>query len=73
MNQIRKCCNMCGKEIKESGRSREDSVLIQKKWGYFSNKDGEQHRIVLCESCYDLWIKSLKIPPHVEEYTEYLS
>lgn len=73
MEQNKKCCNMCGKEIRESGLTREDSVTIEKRWGYFSEKDGESHRIVLCEACYDLWTNSLKIPPHVEEYTEYLS
>ena len=47
--------------------------MIDKNWGYFSDKDGERHRIVLCETCYDMWIKSLKIPPVVEEVTEILS
>lgn len=64
---------MCGKEIKESGLHREDSVYIEKKWGYFSEKDGEKHVVVLCENCYDMWIKSFKIPPRVEEITEILS
>lgn len=73
MKQIDKCCNMCGKKIKETGLEREDYLMIDKNWGYFSDKDGERHRIVLCETCYDMWIKSLKIPPVVEEVTEILS
>ena len=73
MNQMEKCCNMCGKTMVETGFDREDSLFIQKKWGYFSNKDGEQHTIQLCETCYDLWIKTFQIPPHVEEITEFLS
>ena len=73
MKQIEKCCNMCGKTIMESGLSREDSICIEKTWGYFSEKDGEKHTIILCEKCYDMWIKTLKTPPHVEEITESLS
>ena len=73
MNKNKKCCNICGKEMKESGLDREDFVVLEKKWGYFSEKDGEFHRIVMCEKCYDLWITSFRISPLVEEYTEYLS
>ena len=73
MKQIEKCCNMCGKKIKENGLEREDFLQMEKTWGYFSEKDGEKHTIILCETCYDLWIKSLKIAPDVEEITEFLS
>lgn len=27
--------------------------LIQKQWGYFSQKDGETHTFCICERCYD--------------------
>jgi hypothetical protein len=74
MNQIEKCCNMCGKEIKEeAGILKEDCLAVTKQWGYFSRKDGEIHKICLCEDCYDRWIQSFQIPPEVEEKTEYLS
>lgn len=73
MKNIKQQCNICGNEIMESGISREDSLYIEKNWGYFSQKDGEKHCIRMCEKCYDLWIKSFKIPPHVEEITEFLS
>lgn len=73
MNRTEKCCNMCGAVITESGLMREESLFIEKQWGYFSGKDGEKHTITLCEKCYDMWIKSFKIPPHVEEVTEILS
>lgn len=73
MTHQEKYCNMCGKKIAETGLDREDSVTIIKKWGYFSGKDEEQHTICLCEKCYDSWIKSFRIPPHVEEVTELLS
>ena len=70
MNRFEKCCNMCGKKISERGLQQEDSLVIDKKWGYFSDKDGERHRIVLCETCYDALIKQFIIPPDVEEITE---
>ena len=73
MNKQKKYCNLCGKEIIESGNLREDSLYIEKNWGYFSEKDGERHIIRMCETCYDMWIKSFKIPPHVEEVTELLT
>lgn len=74
MNQREKCCNMCGKTIKEeAGVLKEDYLVIEKKWGYFSEKDGEIHKIRLCEECYDKWIKSFQIPPKIQDTTEYLS
>lgn len=72
MKKMKKCCNMCGKEIKEQGLDREDSLWIEKKWGYFSNKDGIIHKICLCEACYDSWIRTFSIPPVTEENTELL-
>ena len=34
-------CNQCGRGIvKQNGILREDVCCIQKKWGYFSKKDG---------------------------------
>ena len=73
MNQLNHCCNICGREIEESGKNREDSLYIEKDWVYFSLKDGEKHVIRMCETCYDMWIKSFQIPPHVEEVTEILN
>lgn len=74
MNQIEKCCNVCGKKIKEeAGIPREDYVVIEKHWGYFSEKDGEIHQIYLCEACYDQWIRTFERPPLIQETTEYLS
>ena len=72
MKQFEHFCNVCGKEIITSGHSREDSLHIDKTWGYFSEKDGERHVIKMCEHCYDMWIKTFSIPPHVEEVTEIL-
>lgn len=72
MEQVR--CNCCGKEIvAEKGIQKEDVLNIIKDWGYFSSKDMQQHRFVICENCYDSWVLSFKIPPSVVERTEVLS
>ena len=56
-------CNKCGKEILvKNGISEEDVLSIQKRWGYFSDKDNEVHEIDLCEECYDKWIATFAIP-----------
>ena len=56
-------CNKCGKEILvKNGISDADVLSIQKRWGYFSNKDNEVHEIDLCEECYDKWIATFAIP-----------
>ena len=41
-------------------------------WGYFSEKDGEVHDFDLCESCYDKWIGSFRIPVEVKRENELL-
>lgn len=59
-----KVCNCCGKSIKivtESGIC-EDYLLVTKKWGYFSGKDLSSHSFIICETCYDTWIKTFAIP-----------
>ena len=64
-------CNRCGKEtFTQRGLLKEDFVSIDKNWGYFSDKDGEIHRIDLCESCYDEFCKSFKIQPTIEQNNE---
>ena len=56
-------CNKCGKEILvKNGISEEDMLSVQKRWGYFSNKDNEVHEFDLCEECYDKWIATFTIP-----------
>lgn len=68
-----KKCNSCGKIIKEKqGIQKEDALEIVKDWGYFSGKDMERHRFVICEACYDKWVSGFRIPPEVEERTEAL-
>ena len=68
-----KKCNICGKIIREEhGVLKEDVLEVTKNWGYFSGKDMERHRFLICESCYDQWISGFKIPPVVEDCTEAL-
>ena len=56
-------CNKCGKEIIiENGIMKEDVLSVEKRWGYFSNKDNEVHEFDICETCYDQWIKNFMIP-----------
>ena len=52
-------CNKCKKEI-----------TVEKRWGYFSHKDGELHRFDICEECYDTWIASFQIPVYGEQELE---
>lgn len=56
-------CNRCGKEIiVKNGMSEEEVLSVQKRWGYFSNKDNEVHEFDLCEECYDQWVATFTIP-----------
>jgi len=60
-------CNKCGKEvIVQNGYFEQDVLNVNKRWGYFSDKDNEIHSFDLCESCYDELIKSFKIPAEIE-------
>ena len=56
-------CNKCGKEILvENGVAEADMLSVQKRWGYFSNKDNDVHEFDLCEECYDKRIATFAIP-----------
>lgn len=65
MNQI--LCNCCGKNIVE-----EDYLKVKKQWGFFSDKDGEEHSFNLCEACYDALIQKFIIPYDIKEQHEFL-
>ena len=59
-------CHCCGHDL-----GQREFVHIEKIWGYFSNnKDGQKHKIRLCEECYDAWVRRFKYPPDIEEITE---
>ncbi len=60
-------CNKCGKEIMmEKGMYFQDVLSVEKRWGYFSEKDNEIHLFDICESCYDEWIETFLIPVDTE-------
>lgn len=60
-------CNGCGKEIKiKDGVIREGLISVEKRWGYFSDKDNEVHRFDLCEECYDRMVSQFVIPVEKE-------
>lgn len=70
MSEIR--CNMCGKTIVfGEGHDKEDYILIQKEWGYFSNKDGRKYTLRMCEDCFDRLTSDCVISPEIENVTEY--
>lgn len=60
-------CNGCGKEIEvENGIAKEEVLSVEKRWGYFSEKDNERHCFDLCEQCYDELISGFQIPVEIE-------
>lgn len=60
-------CNKCKKEIKViKGIPQEDVLSVEKRWGYFSEKDNEVHRFELCEKCYDELVGSFEVPVEKE-------
>lgn len=66
-------CNQCGKKIVvERGIEKEGVFSVDYLFGYFSEKDGERHSLDLCESCYDNWIRSFKVPVSIKAETELL-
>lgn len=69
--QIRKkqYCNICGKEK----GINEELAYIGVEWGYFSEKDGEIHKIRICEACYDKWREKFAIPVEIELKKELLN
>ena len=66
-------CNKCGKEILvENGVAEADMLSVQKRWGYFSNKDNDVHEFDLCEECYIEFLNSFIIEAEKTEGTEFL-
>ncbi|MDO4267249.1 MAG: hypothetical protein Q4C73_02155 [Eubacteriales bacterium] len=66
-------CNCCGKRlIVEKGILREGAFWAEYTWDYFSEKDGERHRLDLCEDCYDHLVSQFRIAPDVEEQVEFI-
>lgn len=68
-------CNCCGKQIQMKENTQialEDFVFIEKSWGYFSEKDGIRHKMHICESCFDEWVKTFALAPGEMEERELL-
>lgn len=60
-------CNKCGKIIEiKNGVEMQDVLSVEKRWGYFSEKDNDVHRFDVCEACYDEWIGTFQIPVEQE-------
>lgn len=56
-------CNKCGKEIAmRQGHPEQDMLQVEKRWGYFSNKDNQVDTFDLCEACYDEFVATFAIP-----------
>lgn len=70
-------CDRCGNEIEklsdggwnEFGEPYsnlfephfQEFFLLAKSWGYDSKKDGDKHQAVVCEPCYDLIFKDVRL------------
>jgi hypothetical protein len=70
-------CDRCGEAVKKVNEGGwqptdethgrwtephfEEYVVIEQHWGYYSNKDGQRHRIVICEPCYDTLFSDIGI------------
>ncbi len=66
-------CNCCGKKLKiEHGIVKEGVFTAEISWGYFSEKDGEQHNFDICEDCYERMIEKFKIPVECRNFKEFL-
>lgn len=66
-------CNMCTRQLKvENNILMEDALEVTKEWGFFSERDLEVHKFVLCESCYNSFIDQFKIPITIKGKKEVL-
>ncbi len=55
-------CNKCGRVIPViEGVPQEDVLSVDKRWGYFSDKDNRMDHFDLCEASYDELTGSFKI------------
>ena len=69
----KRVCHACGRElIEKDGILQEDALFVRKDWGYFSKKDLQIHEFVICEECYDKWVKGFVKPVEVSDKIEAL-
>lgn len=51
-------CNVCGNvRFADTEFDQSEHMKISVSWGYESMYDGEKHKLVLCDKCYDTHIK----------------
>ncbi len=56
-------CNGCGRMLRvENGILKEGCFEGHQKFGFFSQKDGQEYAFDLCESCYDKMIATFMVP-----------
>ena len=66
-------CNKCKKELKVAGGILMEGCFRGNiRFGYFSNRDGNEHSFDLCEECYEEMIDGFAIPVEEEELNELL-
>jgi len=66
-------CNYCGKKLLvENGILKEGCLEVDATFGYFSRKDGQNHRFDLCEDCYEKMVARFRIPVDSSEVKELL-
>ena len=68
MEERKEYCNSCGRKLRiQKGIPREEALIVEHSWGYFSAKAGERHAFRLCEACYDRLLRSFVIPAEITE------
>ena len=54
------CGECCTKGDEENGWTDHEYATIDATWGYWSNQDGTQYNIEMCENCFNEVLESLK-------------
>lgn len=73
LQELEVCCNKCGRPIiVENNIIKEGLLEVQADWGYFSLRDLEVHKFDVCESCYEEWVKTFKVPIDIVSKIEML-
>lgn len=66
-------CNCCRRQLPvENGIVLEDYIHVDKAWGYFSERDGEEIAFDLCENCTHELTKRFRLPVYQKKTREYL-
>lgn len=66
-------CNCCRRPLPvENGIVLEDYIHVDKVWGYFSERDGEEIAFDLCENCTHELTKRFRLPVYQKKTREYL-